>query len=123
MSKSRRNLGIWGENKAVVFLIQNGYTILDRNARTSYGEIDIVARKTGITVFVEVKTRSTQTYGLPEDSITAPKREKLIQSAAAYLQSHPELDGGWQIDVIAIQNIQPGPLQIIHFENAIEDYE
>ena len=122
MSKSRRKLGIWGENEAERFLIELGYSIIGRNVRTSYGEIDIVAHKDGFVVFIEVKTRTTQSFGTPEDSITVAKRERLIQSAAAYLQNHPEMENSWQIDVISIQKINGKPIQITHFENAINDF-
>ena len=121
MTKSRRNLGIWGEKKAAEHLVECGYTLLERNARTAYGEIDIVASKDGVTFFVEVKTSQTQTFGYPEESITPLKRDHLVNSAEAYLLDHPELDGKWQIDVIAIQHLDPDPPQIIHFKNAISD--
>ena len=121
MTKSRRNLGIWGEKKASEYLLGRGYTLCERNVRTAYGEIDIVARKDGVTYFVEVKTRRTQTFGFPEESITPMKRDHLVNSAQAYLLDHPKLDGKWQIDVIAIQHLDPGPPKIIHFKNAISD--
>jgi len=69
---------------------------------------------------VEVKTRSNDTYGLPEASVTARKREHLIASAQAYLQKNPNPDTEWRIDVIAIRKlISKSMPEIIHFENAI----
>jgi len=123
MSKSRRNLGMWGEKTAAEYLIENGYSIHGRNCRTPYGEIDIVALKSGITIFVEVKTRRNLSYGMPEEAVSAAKIEKLIQSAEAYISSHPELNVEWQIDVIAIESYKPDLVNITHFENAISDYE
>lgn len=133
MSQSRRQaLGHWGETQAVEHLKSRGYVILECNARTPYGEIDIVARTVEpdgemggegdpVVVFVEVKTRSTRTFGLPEESVTARKREHMIAAAQAYLQNHPELVDAWRIDVIAIQIIAPGNSpSIYHFENAIQ---
>ena len=71
-------------------------------------------------VFVEVKTRSSSTYGLPEESITAQKRVHMLDSARAYMQAHPELDVDLRIDVIAIQRLSSSKEpQITHFENAI----
>jgi len=131
----RRNLGNWGERYAADYLFDRGYSIIERNARTPYGEIDLVARQevkthplsqssaglsSFVTVFVEVKTRSSAAFGLPEESITNRKKEHLLDSSQAYLQAHPELDGDWRVDVIAIQrsNKSTEP-NITHFENAI----
>ena len=120
MKEHRQDLGRWGETIAAEFLIKRGYKIVARNARTPYGEIDLVARLGDATVFVEVKTRASTSYGLPEEAITARKREHLIESSQAYLQEHPELDGDWRIDVIAVQRLGPTKEPSIeHFENAI----
>jgi putative endonuclease len=133
MRTHRQVVGRWGEDQAVSYLAGQGYEILARNARTPYGEIDLVARQTSrsapemeslaqVTVFVEVKTRTTLGYGLPEESITRRKQAHLLASAQAYIQDHPELDGDWRIDVIAVQRT-PGSRapSILHFENAITD--
>jgi putative endonuclease len=131
MANRRQLLGKWGETMAADYLVEQGYFILERNVRTRYGEIDLVARFSEtslfpsetcvVTVFVEVKTRSTSSFGLPEESVTARKRDHLIAAAQAYLQEHPELGDAWRIDVIAIQQLQPGkPASIHHFENAIQ---
>ncbi len=132
MSTSRQALGRWGERLAAEHLKAHGYTIVAQNVRTPYGEIDLVARQliqSGVpledsaeyvTVFVEVKTRSSTSYGLPEESITARKQVHMLESAQSYLQAHPELDGDWRIDVIAIQRFRSGKEpHITHFENVI----
>ncbi len=119
MSKPRQLLARWGETLAAERLVAQGYTILAQNVRTPYGEIDIVARDLAFIVFVEVKTRSSTTYGQPEEAVTARKRAHLLASAQHYLQTHPELEGGWRIDVIAIRRQPPAPLEFVHFENAI----
>lgn len=136
MSHSRQAFGRWGESLAAEFLSERGYTILDRNARTPYGEIDLVVRQEEesrldetafgekcsgyATIFVEVKTRSTRAYGPPEESVTKRKQAHMLAAAQAYLQQHPELEGSWRIDVIAIQRYEPDrPPTILHFENAI----
>lgn len=120
---SPKSLGAWGETLAAQQMEASGYTILERNARTPYGELDIVARQSGsagaVTVFVEVKTRRSTAYGHPEESVTAHKQAHLLAAAQAYLQAHPELEGDWRIDVIAIQYQETqAPPRIIHFENA-----
>ena len=120
MSTTRQALGQWGETLAADFLARKGYEILARNVRTFYGEIDLVARFKERLVFVEVKTRSTDTYGLPEASVTPIKREHLIASAQAYLQTFSDPDTKWRIDVIAIRKLKSAKHpEIVHFENAI----
>ncbi len=113
------------------------YRIIERNVRTPYGEIDLVAAEAArmrsirlgiarttrrVTVFVEVKTRRSTSYGYPEQAITRRKREHMLAAAQAYLQAHPELEGDWRVDVIAIFRPDPKqPAVVNHFENAIQD--
>ena len=120
MKTYRQALGRWGENLAANYLIQKNYAIVERNVRTPYGEIDLVARQGLVTIFVEVKTRSSERYGYPESAITSSKQAHLIAAAQSYLQGHPELDGDWRIDVIAVRRFRSRyPPKIDHFENAI----
>jgi putative endonuclease len=117
---SRKELGQWGENLVAGYLVRRGYKVLQQNARTPYGEIDLIAQKDEVTVFVEVKTRSSKAFGYPEEAITDQKRIHLIEASQAYLLENPELDGDWRIDVIAVLRLdnQKEP-QIEHFENAV----
>ena len=132
MKTSRQALGAWGEDQAAAFLEKRGYAILDRNARTPYGEIDLVARQEfpgeagaggdskSMIVFVEVKTRTSLKFGYPEQAVNSRKQEHMLASAEAYLQSHPELEDDWRVDVIAVQRFRSGrPVEIVHFENAL----
>jgi putative endonuclease len=124
VSDRRKSFGSWGERLAAAYLEHRGYVILERNVRTRYGEIDLVARQTTpagqVTVFVEVKARHTAAFGPPEAAITARKRQHLLESAQAYLQEHPELDGNLRIDVVAIRRLRDGEQpQIRHFEDAV----
>lgn len=128
MAQSRRQqVGRWGEAVASRFLEKRGYQILARNARTPYGEIDLVARqKDGCLVFVEVKTRTNAVFGYPEEAVDARKLKHMVAAAEAYwlafLEQHPEITGdpSWRIDVIAVQG-RPGAkiedIRIEHFEN------
>jgi putative endonuclease len=120
---SRQTLGRWGKTHAADYLTANGYTILERNARTPYGEIDLVARQEAVTVFVEVKARASNSLGPPEISVTPRKQTHLLGSARAYLQAHPEWDGDWRVDVIAIQRFKDSPPEITHFENILTNIE
>ena len=120
MPRQKQILGRWGEKAAEQFLTEKGYEILDRNARTEYGEIDLVARKGQETVFVEVKSRSSTQFGFPEESVTEIKQQHLRDAAEMYLQAHPEFSGNWRIDVISVQRARGGPPEIVHLENAVE---
>jgi len=116
---TRLSLGRWGEAIAAEYLSHQGYTILEHNARTPYGELDLVALQGDALVFVEVKTRASLSFGLPEISVSPSKQAHLISSAQAYIQAHPELDDEWRIDVIAILRLPGEEPQIEHFENII----
>ena len=112
-----QHVGKWGEDAATEYLIQQGLEILARNARTPYGEIDIVAKQGDVTVFVEVKTlRSSQNF-FPEHNVNARKREHMLAAADYYAAEH-EIDH-WQIDVISIEGNPALTPKITHFENAI----
>jgi len=115
--KHNQRIGKWGEDTAVEYLAERGYEIVARNARTPYGEIDIVARQGDVTIFVEVKTRTSNKMGLPEESITARKREHMLAASDHYAAEH-EIDH-WQIDVIAIEGKPGTKPKITYFENAI----
>ncbi len=118
----KQRIGRWGENVAAAFLEQRGYHVIERNVRTRQGEIDLVARQeTGGLVFVEVKTRTNDSFGLPEEAVDDRKLEHIFLAAEAYLQAHPDLaEQDWRIDVIAIQG-RPGEkvedVCIEHFKN------
>ena len=119
MTTTRQKLGSWGETLAAEYLARKGYTVLESNVRTPHGEIDLVTQQGVATVFVEVKTRSSTAYGPPESAITSTKQAHLLAAAQAYLQTHPELEGDWRIDVIAIRRRKGMKPEIVHFENAV----
>ncbi len=116
MSHNQR-IGKWGEEMAVTYLTEHGYEILARNARTPYGEIDIVTKQDDTLIFVEVKTRTSNSMGLPEESITPRKRQHMIAAAEHYAAEH-EMDH-WQIDVISIEGKPGSKPKVTYFENAI----
>ncbi len=78
-------LGKKGEGIAVDYLKRNGFKILERNYRTRYGEVDIIAEENGTLVFIEVKTRSTDLFGHPLEAVTKEKQEKIKRLALSYL--------------------------------------
>ena len=121
MSDRRQRLGRWGEVLAAQYLAAQGYTIVDQNVRTKYGEIDIIACQPDETlVFVEVKTRRGTVFGPPEVSVNTVKKSHLLASIQSYLVDHPNIIAGYRLDVIAIQfRADDQPPEIFHFENAI----
>jgi putative endonuclease len=119
MKTQKQILGRWGEETATAYLEKNGYKLLCCNYHSRHGEIDIVASKDGVLIFVEVKTRSSHAFGYPENSVTLRKQAYLLSAAEDYLQAHPESSESWQFDVIAIEKKQAGKTEIVHFENVI----
>ena len=115
--KHNQRIGKWGEEIAADYLTQKGYEIVARNARNPYGEIDIVAKQNDTIIFVEVKTRTSNTMGLPEASITPRKRQHMIACAEHYAAAHET--NHWQIDVISIVGKPETEPVITYFENAI----
>lgn len=80
-------IGKIGEEKAVEFLRKNRYKIIERNYRTKIGEIDIIARKNREIVFIEVKLRTSNKFGLPQESVNKKKIEKIEKISQIYLNS------------------------------------
>ncbi len=115
--KHNQRVGKWGEWIAEEYLKEKGCAIVERNARTPFGEIDIVARQGDITLFVEVKTRTSNKMGLPEESITPRKRQHMLDAAQHYAAEH-EIDH-WQVDLIAIEGKPGTKPRITYFENAV----
>lgn len=95
-------IGIKGENVATDYLLQKGYTIMEKNWRYKNFEIDIIAMQKNKLHFVEVKTRTTQQFGNPEESIDARKMNALKRAAEAYLLTN-NIQTYIQFDVIAIK--------------------
>jgi putative endonuclease len=117
---SRKDIGAWGEALAAKALIERGYVIRDRNWRHGRGELDIVAERAGAIVFVEVRTRRSDAFGKPDESITAHKRATLIATAQAYLQVHALDEAAWQIDAIVVElDARNAVSRLEHIEHAI----
>ena len=116
----RRELGALGEKLAKNFLKKKGYRIRETNFRCREGEIDIIAERKDYLVFVEVRTKTSSDFGSPEESVTFAKKERLIASALAYLNSHQNLPSSWRIDFVAVELDQKGKsTQIELIENAV----
>ena len=116
--KHNQRIGMWGEAAVADYLLEQGYEILARNARTPYGEIDIVARQADITIFVEVKTLRSSKNFFPEQNVTARKQAHMLACAEHYAAEHA-IDH-WQIDVIAVEGKVGAEPKITHFANAVQ---
>lgn len=109
---------VLGENAACSYLSKKGYKILERNFRKSYGEIDIIAKKDNILIFIEVKTRSSNKYGTPFESIAPWKLKSLLHAAKFYKYIlHPELPDDLRVDAIGVQVWRSEVLNLEHLEN------
>jgi putative endonuclease len=113
---SNQNKGKNGETIAVQFLTEKGYQILERNWRHHHLEVDIIASYQGILHIIEVKTRHSLRYGLPEESITKNKMRFLKNAGEAFQFKNP----CWkyiQFDVIAISLLNELPQEIFLLED------
>lgn len=109
-------LGKKGEQLAVDYLIDKGYKILERNWRFQKAEIDIIVKKENILVAVEVKTRSTNEFGSPQDFVN-PKKIKLLVTAVNEYVIQNDLDVEVRFDIIAITKSN-STFKIEHLEDA-----
>jgi len=98
----KQKIGKMGEDTAVRFLLKKGYEILERNFRFRRGEIDIIAKKQGEIVFVEVKTTMKGGFGEPEDRVGSKKQYQIGQVAKGYLYSKEIYDVDCRFDVITV---------------------
>lgn len=111
-------LGRSGEDAACRYLESIGFTIEARNFRTRTGEIDIVAKKIGLTAFVEVKARRSNEFGAGEEAVTPSKARRIRGVAQEYLQGM-ERPGEVRFDVIGIDLDEDGsPLELRHLADA-----
>lgn len=102
MTRERQKIGKIGEEAAALHLRQQGYEIIESNYRCPLGEMDIVARDRGVTVLVEVRTRTSFAYGSPEESITTDKARRLKRLALSYLQTNHLSAAPSRIDLVAV---------------------
>ena len=112
-------IGRIGEMVAARYLIQQGYSLLETDYRVGHKDIDIVAFKDGVTVFVEVKTRSSDRFGAPEEAVDDEKIRFLLSAANAYIRRKGVM-GPIRFDVIAVVGAEE-PFSITHFTNIVNE--
>lgn len=113
-------LGAEGERRAAEHLERAGYRIVGRNVRAGGVEIDLVAARGRLRVFVEVKTRTGRRQGLPEEAVDARKRERLVRGALAWLHENAGPGVRVRFDVIAVERAPGGALVLRHLEGAFD---
>jgi putative endonuclease len=97
------DIGRFGEIAAAAFLKRNGYKIIGSNIRTPFGELDLVARQGRYLVFIEVKSRLTDSLGPPSFSVTWNKQRHIVKNALWYLAFHGRRYSYWRIDVVSVK--------------------
>ena len=125
MDESTRMIGDEGEDAAVDYLQKNGFEIIERNSRYGkVGEVDIIAKDVsdGYTVFIEVKSRKTTYYGLPEEAITKNKQRQMRKMGKLYLYDKCIDEILCRFDVITVLNEDKDNPVINHYKNVIQLY-
>lgn len=122
MSKDKNYIefGSYAERIAEKFLNSRNYKILDRNYRKPWGEVDIIAEKEGIIIFVEVKASNKPALkGFePEKRVNTDKIKRIKRAALTYIQQNNFDDKSWQMDIVAVEfSKDRGTAKIKHFKN------
>ena len=111
-------LGKEGEDLAVSFCRKKGYKVLEKNYRTTFGEIDIIAKDGDGLVFIEVKTRTDNSFGYPFEAVNSRKREKIRRVALCFMKKYRQ-EVPARFDVLSII-IQEGKKRVEHIKDAFE---
>ncbi len=110
-----KKTGFIGEDLATEELKKKGYAILERNFSNKFGEIDIIARDKNVLIFVEVKTKIGEYFGLPEEMISKGKLQRVRNMATIYMKG---VSLPCRIDVVAIVLTPENELvRLTHYEN------
>jgi putative endonuclease len=111
--------GRGGEEAAVLYLERQGYQIRSRNFRCRFGELDVVAEKEGTVCFVEVRMRSTATWGDPSQTVSWGKQRKVVKAALHYMFANALGDRMVRFDVISVVG-RGAAAQVEHIPNAFD---
>ncbi len=112
------NLGRYGEEIALKYLKKKKYNIVKRGFRLFRGEIDIIAYDRKILVFIEVKTRRSKAFGLPEESVTISKQKQIKKVAQGFLAFNNLQDVECRFDVISLTFSKDKSYLISHIKDA-----
>lgn len=117
MTEARQALGRYGEDLACEELEKRGHTVIERRYRTKHGDIDIVTRHGGYTCFVEVRARSSGSFGDPSESVGSQKQQRLVWMAVDYVARHHLDNSPCRFDVVSVET-ELEPPRITVFEDA-----
>lgn len=106
-------IGKKGENESINYLLSNDYLVVARNYRFDRAEIDIIAKKDNVLIFIEVKTRSKNIFGNPEEFLSEAQQERIFKAAQHYIEEH-NIDLNIRFDVISIIKNK----ELKHFKDA-----
>lgn len=115
-----KNMGLWGEDKAVEFLKAKKYTILARNYHSRFGEIDIIARKQNTIIFVEVKTRKNTAFGFPAEFVNYQKQQKIMKTAQLYINDNFNTEFDYRFDILEVFHYDDNKVKFNHLKGAFE---
>lgn len=113
-AQSRRALGAYGEDVALRHLTQQGLVLVERNWRCPEGEVDLLMRDGGVLVVCEVKTRSGEGFGSPQEAVTPAKLDRLKRLGERWAHEHGVDPEGIRIDVVAVRRPRRGPAIVEH---------
>lgn len=118
--KSTHTVGVDGENRAAEYLTKHGFKIINRNWRTRYGEIDIIASLDSLIVFVEVKTLPSGSLETLSHELDSKKQKRIIETAKCFLVKYREYsNSAVRFDVLVVD--MPGLAPVYHIENAFSE--
>jgi putative endonuclease len=120
MSGRRQKLGFWGESIAADYLKKNGFVVVTRNYRCHHGEIDIIAREQATLVFIEVKTRTSCSYGSAASAVTPTKQKQISRVAEHFLMVSARSNCEARFDVIEVYGKQHSVTSINHIVSAFD---
>ncbi|MBI4712169.1 MAG: YraN family protein [Planctomycetes bacterium] len=116
----KKTVGSLGEDAAIKYLKKQGYRIVERNFRCNFGEIDIIAYRKEVLSFIEVKTRTSAGFGMPEESITPAKQKRMLRLAKYYLYKKKVIDKiDCRFDAVTVLLPTAGAPQISLLENVL----
>ncbi|HEX9052895.1 MAG TPA: YraN family protein [Anaeromyxobacter sp.] len=116
----RRARGREAEDLAAAFLEARGFAILDRNHAIKQGEVDLVAREGDVLCFVEVRSRTSEAQGAPEETVSAAKARRVVAAATDWAARNGGLDGEIRFDVVAVTLLEGAPPRLEHFRGAFD---
>lgn len=121
MTRRRQRVGKAGEEAARSYLTGKGYRVIETNFRCPYGEMDLITFDGNVLVFVEVRTRTSDSFGIPAESITTEKLSRLKKTASFYMKTRYRQEVACRFDLIAIK-MERGKMvlsSLRHYQNII----